>query len=308
MPDHELAIVGGGIAGLTAGLYAAREGLDVALIDRVGPGGQLNNVGRIENFPGFPDGISGVELGPLCAQQATDAGVQFEFGELRSLDPDGDGWRVTTDPGEFSAAAVIVAAGSSLCRLGVPGEERLEGRGVSYCATCDGEFFRDQDVAVIGGGDSALDEALHMTDIARSVALIHRGDRVHGAPVTSEKLLAQPNVRELSGTVVRELHGEDALKSATLGPASGDGDTERLDLSGAFIFVGLEPNTGFLSGLVELDAGGHIPVDLSMATARPGLYAAGDIRQHSSRQLVSAAGDGATAALAARDYLRGATF
>jgi thioredoxin reductase (NADPH) len=234
-----------------------------------------------------------------------DAGLHIQFGEILSIRPDGDDWRLDTDSGELTAGAVIAAVGSSLGRLGVAGEERLEGRGVSYCATCDGEFFRGQDVAVIGGGDSALDEALHLTEMARSIALIHRGDELHGAHVTQQRLLAHEHVRVLSGRTVRALHGEDQLDAITLGPAEGaDGAAEHLDVTGIFIFTGLVPNTKILANLVPLDAVGHVPVDWSMATERPGLYAVGDIRQHSSRQLVSAAGDGATAALAVCQYLR----
>ena len=305
MTDIQLAIVGGGVAGLTAGLYAAREGLDVTLFDRMGPGGQLNNVGQVDNFPGFPGGVTGPELGPRCAEQAMDAGVRIEFGEILSLRPDGDDWRLETDSGKLTARAVIIAVGSSLRRLGVEGEERLEGRGVSYCATCDGEFFRDQDVAVVGGGDSALDEALHLTEMARSITLIYRGDELHGAHVTQQRLLTHEHVRVLSGRTVRELYGEDQLEAITVGPAEGaDGAAERIEVAGIFIFAGLIPNTAILADLVPLDAAGHVSVDWSMATERPGLYAVGDIRQHSSRQLVSAAGDGATAALAVRQYLR----
>jgi len=310
MADLDLAIIGGGVAGLTAGLYAARERLSVTITDRMGPGGQLNTAGRIENYPGFPGGVNAYELGPRIAEQAMEAGCGVQFGEVHAiaLDITGSGpqYRLTTDTGEVTARAVILATGSRLARLGVDGEERLEGRGVSYCATCDGEFFRDQDVVVVGGGDSAIDEALHLADTVRSITLVTRGEALRGARVTAERLRALPNVRVLTGHLVTALHGEDALEAVTVQPVDAAGAPDRIEARGLFVYVGLLPNTALLADLVTLDAAGHVPVDLDMATERAGLFAAGDIRQRSSRQLISAAGDGATAALAAVRYLRGA--
>lgn len=303
MPDLELAIVGGGVAGLTAGLYAARERVQVALYDRMGPGGQLNTAGRIENFPGFPGGVNAFELGPRIAEQALDAGIAMRFGEVHAVEPAGDHFRLQTDAGEVTARAVIVATGSRLARLGLDGEDRLEGHGVSYCATCDGEFFRDQDVVVVGGGDSAIDEALHLADIVRSITVVHRGEELRGARATAERLRALPNVRLLPGHVITALHGEAQLEAVTVRPVAERAGT-RIEARGLFVYVGLLPNTSLLAPLVTLDAAEHVPVDLWMATERAGLFAAGDIRQHSARQLIAAAGDGATAAIAAIRYLR----
>ncbi|MDA0301630.1 MAG: FAD-dependent oxidoreductase [Chloroflexi bacterium] len=309
MADLDLAIVGGGVAGLTAGLYAARERLSVSMYDRMGPGGQLNTAGRIENFPGFPGGVNAYELGPRIAEQAMEAGCGVQFGEVQAiaLDVTGGGpeYLLQTDAGEVTARAVIIATGSRLARLGIDGEERLEGRGVSYCATCDGEFFRDQDVVVAGGGDSAIDEALHLADTVRSITVVTRGEALRGSRATAERLRALPNVRVLPGHLVTALHGDAALEAVTVQPVDANSAADRIEARGLFVYVGLLPNTSLVSALITLDAAGHIPVDLEMATERAGLFAAGDIRQRSARQLVSAAGDGATAAIAAVRYLRG---
>lgn len=300
----DLAIIGGGVAGLTAGIFAMRAQLDTLLFERMGPGGQTNNVDRVENYPGFPEGISGFELGPRIAQQAMEAGLQFDFGEVTGLQRDeAGGWVLDTMTGEVRAEAVIVSTGSELRRLGLPREEELHGRGVSYCASCDAHFFTDQDVVVVGGGDSALDEALHLTEGVRSITVVHRGDEFSGAPTTAQKLLAHDKVRVLWNHEVREILGEDGVTGVVVADVN-TGATQQLDVTGLFVFVGLVPNTSFLEGVVDLDAAGHIPVDLEMATPAAGLFAAGDIRQRSSRLFVSAGGDGATAAVAADRYIR----
>jgi thioredoxin reductase (NADPH) len=302
MPGVELLIVGGGVAGLTAGLYAARERLDVALLERMGTGGQIVNADAIENFPGFPGGIKGYDLGPQIAQQAMDAGLRIEFGEAQALRPSEGGFVVDTDSEPFRARAVIVAAGSTLARLGVPGEAEFEGRGVSSCAVCDGEFFHDQPVAVVGGGDSAMDEALYLAEIASAVTVIHRRDSLRAVRALAERAQAHPKIGFRWDTTVEAIEGDDTVRALRLrGP---NGAADRLDVAGVFVYVGLRPNSDFLRGVVDLDPAGHIPVDLWMRTPVPGLLAAGDIRRHSARQLISAAGDGATAAIAAARYLR----
>ena len=301
-PNLDLVIVGGGLAGLTAGLVAARAGLEVTLFDRMGPGGQLINVDRVENYPGFPAGIAGYELGPAAMEQALAAGMQIEFAEVQALARDGARWRLDTDRGEIGAAAVIFAAGSELAKLGLPREEELHGRGVSYCATCDAEFFRDQDVIVVGGGDSALDETLVLAPVASSVTLVTRGE-LSGAQTTAQRVRALDNVKIRCETTVTELHGSDQLEGVSVTPEDG-GTPERLDVAGLFVYVGLQANTSLLEGLVPLDAAGHVEVDAMMATEQPGLFVAGDLRAGSVRLLVSCAGDGATAAVAAERYVR----
>ncbi len=302
----DLLIVGGGAAGLSAGLYAARSRLDAVLLERMGPGGQLVNVDRVENYPGFPEAIAGHELGPLMAQQAMDAGLAFEYGEAQALRPGaGEDGRhlVETDGETFAARAVILAGGSALVRLGVPGETEYEGRGVSYCATCDGEFCRGQPVVVVGGGDSALDEALYLAEIASNVTIVHRRLAFRAARIAQERILAQPNCRVLWNTTVRTIAGEEMVNAVEVVGAEGE---TRLEAAGVFIYVGLNPNTAWLDGAVELDGGGHVVVDGRLQTNVPGVFAAGDLRQFSARQVASCVGDGATAAIWAERFLRGA--
>ncbi len=301
MRDVELAIIGGGVAGLTAGLYAAWSRLDAVLIERMGTGGQIINADSVENFPGFPGGIKGYELAPLIAQQAMDAGLPVVFDEALRLRATDGALLVESESETYRARAVIVTAGSTLARLGVPGEEQFEGRGVSYCAVCDGDFFRDQAVAVVGGGDSAMDEALYLAGIASEITVVHRRDELRAARTLVERARAEPKIRFRWHTTVASIDGGETVESIRLRAAGGD---ETLPVAGVFIYVGLRPNTSLLGGIVELDAAGHVPVDMWMRTAVPGLLAAGDIRQQSARQLVSAAGDGATATLAAARFLR----
>ena len=301
---YDVIIIGGGAAGLTAGIYTCRAGLKTLLLERLMPGGQVINAERIENFPGFPDGISGAEIGPLMQQQAMGYGLEIQLGEVDELEQDADGWRVSAWGTEHRSRSVIIAGGSTLRRLGVPGEEELFGAGVSYCATCDGGFFMNQVVGVVGGGDSALDEALVLTEYAGKVLLLHRGAAFSGENILQERVLAHPKIEVRWNTTVREIIGSGQVEGVGVVDEL-SGETLRIDLSGIFIYIGLDPNTEYLRDVIPLDNGGHIPTDIWMSTPVPGIFAAGDIRQNSAAQLVSAAGDGATAAIAARRYLEG---
>lgn len=302
--ELDLVIVGAGAAGLAAALYAARARLASVTVERMGAGGQLINVDRIDDYPGFPDGIAGYDLGPRLAEQAMTAGARIEYGEITAIVPDHGAWRLRGDGLDYRANAVIIAAGSTLARLGVPGEEDFAGRGVSSCATCDGEFFRDQEVAVVGGGDSALDEAEFLSGICAGITIIHRDAELAAAAVLRECARANPKLRFLGETVVEAIRGNGSVEALDLRNLT-TGESTNLPVSGVFIYVGLKPNSGFLSELLPLDAAGHIPTDIWMATAQPGIFAAGDIRQHSARQLGSCIGDGITAAIAAERYIRG---
>ena len=303
-PDYDVIIVGGGTAGLTAGMYASRHGLKSALLERLMTGGQVINAEKIENFPGFPDGISGAEFGPLLQDQATAQGLEIRLSEVTGLRQQGPGWRVETLDGELSSRAVIVAGGSTLKTLGVPGETELHGAGVSYCATCDGAFFVDQVVAVVGAGDSALDEAITLTEFASRVVVFRRGEQFSGQQVLQDRVRSSPKIEVRDNTTVTAILGDAQVQGVSI-EDSESGETSRVDLSGVFVYVGLEPNTQYLRELLPLDNAGHIPTDIWMRTELPGLLAAGDIRQHSAAQLVSAAGDGATAAIAAHRYIQG---
>ena len=309
MPEqtYDLAIVGGGAAGLTAGLYACRAGLKTVLFESLMTGGQVINAENIENFPGFPDGISGAEFGPLLQEQATRYGLEIRLGEVTALRPESQFWAIELYGGLERARAVIYAAGSTLRKLGVPGEQDLEGAGVSYCATCDGPFFQGETVGVVGGGDSALDEALVLTEFASKVVVFHRGDELGAQQVLRDRVAANPKIEVRYNTTVDEVLGGGAVEGISITDVE-SGETSRVDLSGLFIYVGLDPNSSCLDGLLELDGGGHVPTDVWMRTPLPGLLAAGDVRQGSAAQLVASAGDGATAAIAAQRYVKGAAW
>ena len=301
---YDLLIVGGGLAGMTAGMYAARYGLSTGLIERMMGGAQIINVERIENFPGFPEGIAGAELAPALQEQAMNAGVEFIMGEATQVTRDGDFKQVVGDGGSYRARAVIIATGSRLRSAGIPGEERLRDRGVSHCATCDGPMSMGQTVGVVGGGDSAADEALTLTEYADRVLLFHRRDELRAQQTLRERLLEHPKIDILWNTQVTEVLGEESVTGVRLRDSAANRDSE-VALNSLFIYVGLEPNSELVRGLVKSDNAGHIPVNLSMETEEPGLYAVGDVRQRSVAQLVASAGDGATAAIAAFKYLRG---
>jgi thioredoxin reductase (NADPH) len=299
---RQLIIIGGGPAGLSAGLYASRSKLDALLIEKAGLGGQILNAEMVENYPGFPQGISGSELGDLMAQQATKYGLPTAFAEVQGVEIRGDEKIVTTSDGQYSAKAVIIAAGSEHSKLGVPGEEEFRGKGISYCAMCDGAFFREQIVAVVGGGNVALNDALFLTRFATKVIVIHRRDQLRATKILQDKAFANPKIEFLWDTVVESITGDKLVREIKLRNVK-TGNVSSLAVSGVFVAVGLHPNTGYLKELLTLDEGGFIPVNGQMETGVPGVYAAGDIRAGSIRQVVSAAGDGATAAIAAERFI-----
>lgn len=305
METHEIVIIGGGPAGLSAALYAARSRRRTLLLERAGTGGQIALTSAVENYPGSVDGVDGFGLGERMRAQAEHHGAEFRYtgvAEIRRTDA--GRFILQTDAGEIAAGAVIYAAGAEYNRLGVPGEERLIGRGVSYCATCDAAFFKDQAVAVVGGGDAAMDEGLFVARYAAQVHVVHRRDTLRASRVLQERAFAEPKIAFIWDTVVEAIEGGAEVERLVLrNLKTGAGST--LDVRAIFIFIGQTPNTALLRGLVPLDGGGHVEVDLEMRTSVPGLFAAGDVRASSARQAISAAGDGATAAIAADHYLAG---
>lgn len=305
MNNHDLIIVGGGPAGLAAGLYAARATRRTLLIERKVTGGQIALTGLVENYPGFPDGINGFDLGQSMQSQAAKYGMETAYTEVTAIRREPPGFRLTTPEGDRSARAVIVTAGADYNRLGVPGEEQLTGRGVSYCATCDAAFFRDQDVIVVGGGDAAMDEGLFITRYARSVTVVHRRDTLRATRILQDRAFANPKISFVWNTVVEEITGDDAVTGVRLKQVQ-TGELSTRAAAAVFVFIGQHPNTDWLGGMLTLDAGGHIPVNLWMETAVPGLFAAGDVRTDSARQVASGVGDGATAAIRADHYLSSA--
>ena len=302
--EYDVAIVGGGAAGLTAGMYAARYGLKTAIVERMMGGNQIINAEKIENFPAFPQGISGAELGPLMQEQAMNAGAEFLMEEATAVALDDPYRIVKTTGGDCLAKALIVAAGSNPRTMGLPKEEELYGRGVSHCATCDGPLFAGEVVGVVGAGDSAADEAVTLAEFVDKVFLFHRGEKMRAQKVLQDRLLAHPRIEVVFNTVIESILGEETVTGVRERNIITN-LVDRVDVSGLFIYVGLEPNTEFVRGVLKTDNAGHIPVNVWMETEVPGIYAAGDTRQHSAAQLVSSAGDGATAAIAAFRYISG---
>jgi len=300
--DFDVLIIGGGLAGMTAGMYAARYGLRTGIVERMMGGASIINIEKIENFPGFPEGISGAELAPALQEQAMNAGADFIMGESAGISKDGDYRIVSSDAGNLRAKAVIIAAGSTLRQLGIPGEEEFFGRGVSQCATCDGPLYMNQVVAVVGGGDSAADEALTLAEYAELVLLVHRRDQLRAQQALTDRVRTNRKIEVIWNSVIEEVLGAETVSGIRMRNTVTNIENT-IELSGLFVYVGLEPNSGMMKGLLKTDNAGHIPVNVSMETDVPGVYAVGDLRQNSSSQLVSAAGDGATAAVAAFKYI-----
>jgi thioredoxin reductase (NADPH) len=303
MKEYDIAIVGGGGAGLTAAVYAARARRSTVVFERLVTGGQIATTDIVENFPGFPEGVNGFDLAQLMLKQAEKFGAEMVYEGVESLERTEDSrFRLETASGAYLARAVIVTAGADYNKLGVPGEAEYVGKGVSYCATCDGAFFEGQEVAVIGGGDAAMDEGLFVTRYASKVYVIHRRDTLRASAVLRERAFANPKMEFIWDTVIERIEGDGQVEKLQLRNVKTEQMSE-LAVGGVFIFIGQTPNSHLLKGLVEMDAGGHAIVDLKMRTSVPGLYVAGDVRTQAARQLISAAGDGATAAIEAEHYL-----
>jgi len=299
---YEVIIIGGGPAGLTAGLYTSRAGLKSLLIERGIFGGQIVNAALIENYPGFPEGISGMELGSLMHRQALRYGLEVLTAEVTGLSQ-GHTYSVSTTEGSFEAVAIIIAAGSEYRKLGVIGEEKLSGHGVSYCATCDGFLFRDREVAVAGGGDTAITDALELSRNAKKVYVIHRRDQLRAGQILQQRAFAQPKLEFIWNTVVEEVLGDRVLEELKLRNVK-TGQQSNLKVDGIFVAVGLMPNSQQFFNILELDDAGYIVTDEMMATSASGIFAAGDIRRNSPRQIAAAVGDGTTAAMSALNYLQ----
>ncbi len=302
-PQYDAIIIGGGAAGLSAALYTTRAMLKTLVLERQGLGGQILNTGAIENYPGFPNGIDGPDLAVLYAEQAQRFGAVIEYDTVESLDADGPVKRVIGDDDEYTAKTVIIATGGEHNKLEVPGEEELSGRGVSYCATCDGNFFRDMDVMVVGGGDAAMDEGLYLTRMVNSVTVVHRRDGLRASQILQQRAFAEPKMEFVWDTVVQEIQGNGAVDKVVLKNVN-DGTISVRPTQGVFIYIGFHPISSYLRGVVELDNAGHVVTSLQMETSVPGVFAAGDVRQFSDRQLGNAVGDGIAAALAANRYIQ----
>ncbi|MBN1625769.1 MAG: thioredoxin-disulfide reductase [Deltaproteobacteria bacterium] len=301
MNEYDVIIIGGGPAGLAAGLYTARAGLKAILIERGVFGGQIVNARVVENYPGFPEGISGPELGEFMRRQATKFGLETIITEVTGV-RSGNAYEISTNEGNMETKTIIIAAGSEYRKLAVPGEESLTGHGVSYCATCDGFFFRDREVAVVGGGDTAVTDALELSQHCRKVYIIHRRERLRATKALQEKVFSEPKIEFIWNTVVHEIVGDRLLRSLTMRNTE-TGELSNLEVDGLFVAVGLKPNSQIFSQIVTLDEEGFIPTDQLMRTSAPGVFAAGDIRSSSFRQVITATGDGAVAANSTFKYL-----
>lgn len=298
----KVLILGAGPAGLSAALYAARAELEPVVLTGMQLGGQAALTHTIENYPGFPEGVGGAQLGELFQKQAEHFGAKVEFDMAHEVDFSQRPYKVTADSGDYFAESVIITTGASPVHLNIPGEEKLTGRGVSYCATCDGWFFKDKRVAIVGGGDSAFEEALFITRYASSVTLIHRRDEFRASPILQKRAKEHPKMSFITNTVVTEIVGDDKLTTLKLKNVATN-EESTFETDGLFIFIGHTPNTQMFEGKLEMSDLGYIKVNDKMETSVPGVYAAGEAADPHFRQVVTSAGMGAAAAIQATRYL-----
>lgn len=300
--DYELVIIGGGPAGLTAGLYAARGGLNVILIEKIVPGGQVIITDWIENYPGFPEGISGPDLVQKMTEQVKQFDLNIENNEVVSVDFSELVKKITLNDKTITSHTIIIATGASPKKLGVPGEDIFYGRGISSCATCDGPFFKDGMVAAVGGGDTAVQESLFLTKFVKKVYLIHRRNKLRAAAILQKRALANEKIEMIWDSVLTDISGLTNVENITVQNVK-TGDKKKLSVDGCFIWVGTIPNTQFLADSVKLDEHGFIIAGLDAETSVPGVFAAGDVRNTPLRQIATAVGDGAIAAISAENYI-----
>ncbi len=303
-PDYDLVIIGGGPAGMTAGIYAARARLNVILIEKLVPGGQILVTDWIENYPGFPEGLTGVDLTQKIQQQAERFGLKIESDEVTALDLSQPVKKIVLGDKTITTHALIIATGASPSRLGVPGEEKFYGKGLSTCATCDGPFYKDRIVAAVGGGETAVQESLYLTKFAKKVYLIHRRDELRATGILRERVLANDKVEILWDTVLTGISGFFNVEKVGLKNVK-SGAEKDLSVDGCFIWVGIKPNTSFVKDAVQIDKGGFIIADAKMETSVPGVFAAGDVRNTPLRQIATSVGDAAIAAFSAEHYISG---
>jgi len=300
----DVIIVGGGPAGLTAGTYTSRARLKSLLIEKALPGGQVTTIEWIENYPGFDEGISGIELSQRMERQARRFGLEIIQGTVSGISLQGKIKNIFLEEGhqEYKTKALILATGANPKPLMVEGEKKYKGRGVSYCATCDGAFFRDKKIAVIGGGDSAVQEAIFLTRFAEVVYVVHRRDELRAVKIIQEQAFANPKIKFIWNSVVEKIEGEETVNALFLKNVK-TGEKSMLNVEGVFIYVGYAPNIEFLKGFVKLDENNYIITDEKISTSAPGVFAAGDVRAGSVKQIAVAVGDGATAGISAEKYI-----
>jgi len=303
--NYDCIIIGGGPAGLTAGIYASRARLKTLLIESYSVACQAVTTDHIENYPGFPDGVNGFELIEKFKKQAEKFGVEFIAGEVKAIKENKSAWEILTDDLSYTGRAVIIASGARSKRLDIPGEDKFRGKGVSYCATCDGALFKNKEVVVAGGGDTALEEAIFLTRFAKKVSVIHRRNALRGTKILQERAFSNKKIEFVWDSVISEILG-DARVSAVKVKNVKTGAVKDLSCDGVFIFVGYTPNTAFLKDLLTLDESGYIIADVNSLTSKAGIFACGDCCKKLLRQVVTAAGDGAVAAFSCQHYLESA--
>ena len=299
---YDTMIIGAGPAGMTAALYAARSNLKVALLERGIYGGQMNNTAEIENYPGYAR-ISGPELAEKMFEPLENLGVEHLFGQVEKIEDHGDYKKIITEDEVFETKTVILAPGANHRHLGVPGEEEYNSRGVSYCAVCDGAFFRDEDLLVVGGGDSAVEEAIFLTRFAKSVTIVHRRDQLRAQQLLQERAFANEKISFIWDSVVKEIKGDDRRVTSVVFENVKTGQISESDFGGVFVYVGLDPVSDFVKDLGICDEAGWIVTDQHMKTAIDGIYAIGDVRQKDLRKITTAVGDGAVAGQEAYKYI-----
>lgn len=301
--DYDLVIIGGGPAGLTAGLYAARARLKTVLIEKMVPGGQVLITDWVENYPGFPEGISGIDLVQKMAEQAKRFGLEIETNDVLSLNLSGQAKEIRLNDKTITAHTVLIASGASPRKLGIPGEDTFWGKGVSACATCDGPFYKDRVVAAVGGGDTAVQESIFLTRFVKKVYLIHRRDELRATGILREQALANDKIEFLWDSALTGIEGLTNVEKITVKNIR-TGDEQKLPVNGCFIWIGILPNADFLGNSVERDAFGFVTVNAHMETSVPGVFAAGDVRDTPLRQIATAVGDAAIAAFSAEHYIQ----
>lgn len=300
---YDTIIIGGGPAGLSSAIYSSRARLKTLLIEKAGCGGQIAITDQLENYPGFESGINGFELAVKMEKQARAFGTEIFYGEVLSIETENKLKKVILSEQTYVAKTIIIAAGANFKKLNVKGERDFIGRGVSYCATCDGPFFKNKEIAVVGGGDSALQEALYLTKFASKVNLIHRRNEFRAAKILQEKVESERKINIILNSIVNEISGEQTIKKIKLENVQSR-EVSELDVSGVFIFVGWQPNTNFLvQSKISLNENGYILTNDDMQTSAEGVFACGDVRKKLLRQVITAAGDGATASIAAQHYI-----
>ena len=299
---YDTMIIGAGPAGMTAALYAARSNLKVALLERGIYGGQMNNTAEIENYPGYAR-ISGPELAEKMFEPLENLGVEHLFGQVEKIEDHGDYKKIITEDEVFETKTVILASGANHRHLGVPGEEEYNSRGVSYCAVCDGAFFRDEDLLVVGGGDSAVEEAIFLTRFAKSVTIVHRRDQLRAQQLLQERAFANEKISFIWDSVVKEIKGDDRRVTSVVFENVKTGQSSESDFGGVFVYVGLDPVSDFVKDLGICDEAGWVVTDQHMKTAIDGIYAIGDVRQKDLRQITTAVGDGAVAGQEVYKYI-----